>query len=173
VIVVSDDEAKTAGGKELRALLVAVNKDKPKSEDIAKLNKLISELPNLVAVIGDLTSQAELKILENAFSKDKAYILILSKSLKQMRHDMGYEQASVIEKSLIEHIVLCWLRLQTTEMRYEQAIKSAGLTEGAYWEAKLSSNQKRYLRSVETLARIRKLGISIQVNVAQNQVVTG
>lgn len=74
-----------------------------------------------------------------------------------MRADMGYEGASAVERSLIEHVCLCWLRLYATELRYEVNMKEATLAQGEFWEKKLSANQLRYLRSIETLARVRRL----------------
>jgi hypothetical protein len=51
--------------------------------------------------------------------------------------------------------------------------ENLSLAQGEYWEKKLSANQRRYLRAVETLARIRKLNITVQVNVADKMIVTG
>jgi hypothetical protein len=90
---------------------------------------------------------------------------------------MGYDHSSHLERLLIDHIVLCWLRLYDTELRYEAALKEGmSLTLGTYWERKLSSNQHRYLRAVESLARMRKLmerTPALQVNIAQQQIVAG
>jgi hypothetical protein len=68
--------------------------------------------------------------------------------------------------------VLCWLRLNIIENRHE-AQSNQTLAQGDYGERTLSSTQKRYLRAVETLAKIRKLGINVQINIADKQIVTG
>lgn len=40
----------------------------------------------------------------------------------------------------------------------------------AYWERRLNSAHRRYLRAIETLAKIRKQGLAVQVNIAVNQI---
>ncbi len=46
------------------------------------------------------------------------------------------------------------------------------LKQGEYWEKRLSSAQRRYLRACETLARVRKLAQAspLQVNIGAQQV---
>jgi hypothetical protein len=90
-----------------------------------------------------------------------------------MRKALGFDTCPAIERPLIQHVVLCWLRLHICELYYERHTKGATLTVATFWENTLSANQRRYLRSVETLARIRKLNLTIQVNVAHQQIVTG
>ena len=77
--------------------------------------------------------------------------------MADMRVDMGYDQSSAIEKGLIDNIVLCWLRLHICEFHYEKYTVNASIARALFWEKVLSATQKRYLRSVEALARIRKL----------------
>jgi hypothetical protein len=49
---------------------------------------------------------------------------------------------------------------------------SLSLEQGTYWEKRLSSVQRRYLRACETLARVRKLAQAapLQVNIGAQQV---
>lgn len=143
--------------KELGALLTKINKERPSPADVARVNEVLDKLPNLAWELGNLANQTELQIIENALRKDKATMLLVSRRMGLMRDEMGYEQATIIERGLIEHCVLCWLRLYVTELRYEGAMKDVTLAQGAYWEKKLSANQKRYLRAIETLARVRRL----------------
>ena len=53
--------------------------------------------------------------------------------------------------------------------RYQNAVAgSCSFDASSHWERKLSSVQRRYLRAIETLARVRKLmGIPmVQINIA-------
>ena len=85
---------------------------------------------------------------------------------------MGWEVAPPLERLLIEHVALCWLRVQCVEQRYAQIMaKSITLEQGRYWESRLSASQRRYLRATETLARVRKLRLPpVQVNIGEKQV---
>ncbi len=65
--------------------------------------------------------------------------------------------------------MLCYVRMFVVEQHYQNATgMSHSLAAGNYWERKLSSVQGRYLRSLETLARVRKLlGVPpVQINIA-------
>ena len=126
------------------------------------------------AVCGDLVHQVEQQIIAEACSTNQAAAVSIETYCTYQRNQFGYQAASPLERALIEHVVLCWLRLYVTENRYEQRMKeNLSLTQADYWERKLSTHQTRYLRAVETLARIRKLGIHVQINVARQQIVAG
>jgi hypothetical protein len=92
-----------------------------------------------------------------------------------MEQELGYASATPLEQMLIKHIVLCYVRLTDTEWAYEAPPTNGALTlaQAQWWERKLAFAQTRYLRAVETLARIRKLGINVQINVGAQQIVTG
>lgn len=85
-----------------------------------------------------------------------------------MRHDrkillgqLGYNVAPMLERMLIESVVLAW-------MRYNDELT---IVQAEFRERRLSAAQRRYLRAVETLARIRRLALpALQVNIADKQV---
>ena len=160
--------------EDLIALYRATSKANPKPEDVKALRGYLAKYPETLQAFGDLSVQVERRMLETAFSNNKAGDIATDEYMHNMRKGLGYDTASPVERPLIQHVVLCWLRLQLTENRYEaRQQESLSLAQGLYWEKKLSANQRRYLRAIETLARIRKLNINIQVNVAEKMVVTG
>lgn len=139
-------------------IVKATHKEKPKQEDIVKLKQFLVEHPDYCSRFGNLAVQVEMHICENAFRHSQVSVISLDKYCQKMRTDLGFNEASALEKSLIEHVVLCWLRLYTAELRYEMNMQtSLSLAQGEYWEKKLGYNQKRYLRSVETLTKVRRL----------------
>lgn len=140
------------------AVLDATDKEKPKPAELAQLRQFLTDRPELAAYTGDLAAQAMVQVLGNAYPARSGTRICVETFLMQMRDELGYEQAAAVERSLIEHVCLCWLRLHVTELRYEQNMQdSLTLSQGEYWEKKLSANQRRYLRAVETLAKVRKL----------------
>ncbi len=87
----------------------------------------------------------------------------------RLKESLGYAKAGPIDQLLIDQVAICYLRMNLYEERYEHAMaQTHAVIVGNYWEKKLSSIQRRYLRAVETLARVRKLvgGPSFQVNIA-------
>lgn len=144
---------------ELLDILKATNKEKPAKADLQRLEDYFMQHPTAVAQLGNLANQAQIQIVDHAFKTSEATAISVESYMADMRLDMGWDAASLVERSLIDHVVLTWLRLYVCELRYEALMNgnSLNLSQGVYWEKKLSSAQKRYLRAVETLARIRKL----------------
>ena len=72
-----------------------------------------------------------------------------------LKKDLG--SGPMLEQLLIQHAALCWLRLTLAELAYSNVVKgSITLTLGLYMEKRLTMAQKRFKRSCETLARVRK-----------------
>jgi hypothetical protein len=160
--------------EDLLVLYRATNKAKPKPEDVKAMRDYLAKYPKQAEAIGDLAVQVEHRMLETAFSNNKAGEIATDEYMYNMRKGLGYETASPVERTLIQHVVLCWFRLYLTENRYESRMQeSLSLAQGLYWEKKLSANQRRYLRAIETLARVRKMNITVQINMAHQQIVTG
>lgn len=84
----------------------------------------------------------------------------------QVRQDLGYEHSSVAERLLIDQVAVCYFRMNLAEA--EHSLLKASSAERTYREQRLSAIQRRYLRSIETLTRVRKLVQSpvVQVNIA-------
>jgi hypothetical protein len=80
------------------------------------------------------------------------------------------ENSTPVERLIIEQILLCWVRLASTEMSYTETIQEGGAIEMAqFQEKRLNSAHKRYAQACETLARIRKLqrkSQPVQINIA-------
>jgi len=98
-------------------------------------------------------------------------LLATTEYVEAMRRDLGYEKASALERGLIEHIVMCWLRLCRAERLYTQwTAKEWHYDLGDAQDRMLSAAQSRYLRAVEALARMRRLSVrALQVNIAGKQ----
>jgi hypothetical protein len=154
--MVIDDTAEPVE-ESLFSILVATNKEKPAPADVAKLTQHLAKYPDHCARLGDLSIQTEMRLIDNNFKDSKATIISLNKYCAKMRVDMGYQAASMLERPLIDCVVLTWLRWQVCELRYEANTQGVSLAMADYWERKLSATQKRYLRAVEALARVRRL----------------
>lgn len=141
----------------LAELVNAVDREKPTVEDQQQLSAYFKDNPHVVDALGNLVHLAQANLIKNSFGL-KSVQLSVGAKLQQMRDDMGFKQAGSVERSLIEHVCLCWLRLYDCELRYHMAMQNnPSMKQGKYWEGRLSANQRRYLRSVETLERVRKL----------------
>ena len=167
--VITDKAEETR--KTFRALLDKTNKEHPNPKDLKALSDLLSDNRKLelwrdIASAGYL---AEIMVIENAHAT-AGLKECWKHRLQVLKKDLGYDGAPMLEQLLIQQTALCWLKLNLVELSYSNTMKqSITLTLGVYWEKRLSAAQKRFTRSCETLARVRKLSRNtpaLQFNIA-------
>jgi len=149
----------SAGGNhELGELLEKTSKKKPAKADLVKLQTYLAEHPDHAMDVGNIARQMKITILMRAFKDYEGYEMTVAANCRGMMDELGYADAGILEQMLIDHIIVTWLRMYETEMRYENVqAASVTLTQALYWEKKLSSNQRRYLRAMEALVKVRRL----------------
>ena len=97
--------------------------------------------------------------------------LILKAEATDIKTMLGYNKANQLEKLIIDEIMLCW----THENQAHMILKNITFDRGEFsrashkhWQNNVTQCQKRYLRAIETLARVRKMNINVQFNIATN-----
>lgn len=89
-----------------------------------------------------------------------------------MADELAQPDDGPLESLIIRQIVGAWVRLAYTEYAYNGALVAGNqtLAQADFWERRLTAAERRYLRSCETLARVRRLGVpAVQVNIAERQ----
>jgi hypothetical protein len=148
-----------------------LNKERPNPADLEAFRKLLKEHDGLQLWrrVAGIAQMSETVALEQA-AIPAGLKELWERRLKDLRVDHGYNDAPIMEQLLIHQVVLCWLRLNLTEISYSSIVsQSVTLTKAMFWEKRLSAVQKRYTRACETLARIWKLSRNtptLQVNIA-------
>jgi len=150
-------------------LFTATNKPNPKDEDKEALRKYFAESPEICLEIADLSNRVQNQLLEtlaDSFLVRESYKV----KLAAMRDNLGWNGSSEIEKILIKQVCLNWLRLNYIEsVHLSKKTESHSHDSGIYWEKRLSSAQKRYLRACESLAKVRKLLAKAELREQQAQ----
>lgn len=152
-------------------LLRSVDKNSPAKSDIQELRRWLDECPELGQAAANLAEIAKKAIIELGPIQQKSVKMCIEAGMIQQKNDLGYQDAPALEQLLIDNIVLCWLRLHVVEIEVSKNTQgSHTLSAGRYWDQRLSVAQMRYLRAIETLARVRKTNVAIQVNIAKQQI---
>ena len=117
-----------------------------------------------------LQAAADVALTKGAEMVGEGLTLLWREQMQDMREALGYDAAPALERPLIDHATLCWLRLAVMELRYS-AVTGAENTFKAveHTEKRLTAAQKRFNRACESLARVRKLSRNtpaLQVNIA-------
>jgi len=142
---------------------------KPTPEDVKALKEWLQSHPGVWRVAGDLAEHAANAIIEHAAGGNTIFAESMKTGRLAMMKDLGYSEASGLERLLIEAVVLCWMRYTDTERRYQSVIgEGLTLNQADWWERRLTATHGRYLRACEALARVRKLMkyAPVQVNIA-------
>ena len=151
-------------------LLKTIDKNDPTPTDLQALRDMLRAYPDLWRVAGDLAQAAA----RNVVAKLGAHPLI-AESLKcawtAMQDELGYRDAPLLERLVIEQVALSWLHLYIIELEYTNVMgEPIPLASADHWERRLSAAQRRHLAACESLARLRKLATvgsaALQVNIA-------
>jgi hypothetical protein len=143
---------------------------KAKPGELTTFRADLERIPDAWRVFGDLSSNAERSLMKSA-GLSVATSEALTAGMRQVRRNLGYEEAPALERMCIESISLSWLRLSIAECQAAQALGGNSIGAREHWDKMLSSAQRRHLRAVETLARVRRLLRPVlQLNVGQQQV---
>lgn len=145
---------------------------KPSADDVARLRKEIVTTPaawSLASIPVELMRKSLIEKLAGQGATSALYRAETDILAKQL----GYDTAPALERMLIDHLLTVRLRLLHAETGYNQHIlnDSVPLPIAEYWNGLLSSTQMRYLRAVETLARVRRLARNtpaLQINIAHD-----
>lgn len=144
-------------------------KKKPSQKDLDELRKWINNYPELWRVVFDTAHVIEENFIKNMVG-GKVSIIAIQKNADEIRNEMDYSKVSIMEKMLIDNIVISWLGVQycnyqlTTRMGREEKLVIL-----EFWERRLSMSQRRYLLACETLEKVRRLKSrkpAVQVNIA-------
>ncbi len=127
--------------------------------DRAELRRLYDVYPQVWQAQGQFANRAQLDLVDRltaAWSVKEA----LRRTAADIRAQLGDAAATAIERLLIEQVVICWLRMQVQELTYTIVMHGGEpitTTKAEHEERMLRSVQARYLRAIETLARVRRL----------------
>jgi hypothetical protein len=144
-------------------------KKKPNPKDLAELRKWINEFPELWRVVFDTARVIEDNFIKNMV-QDKASITAMQKNTDEIREGLAYNKSSIMEKMLIDNVIISWLGVQYANYQLTARLgENEKIVILEFWERRLTAAQHRYLRASETLARIRRListKPAVQVNIA-------
>lgn len=159
----------------LQAAMKQVDTEHPTPQALTALRASFDEAPEIWRKIFDVTDTAIDRVVKTIVSGTIGQEL-LKRQVRDLRAEMGAGETSAMERTLINHIALCWLRVQSTELAYARVMegKELSIRQADHWDRRLGAAQQRYLRACESLARVRRLARPprppLQVNIGGQQV---
>ena len=153
-------------------LMRRVNADDADPQTVDLFQKLLSRVPSLWQKYGDMTKIAREQMLDYV-THEQATRMMIQRALDGHVEELGYHSATPLERLLIDHLQVCWLDFYEVKRRHAQVNAQSDNTSRyiEHWDRRLTQAQNRYLKSIDMLARIRRMLTPVaQVNVGVNQV---
>jgi hypothetical protein len=141
----------------------------PDPKDVARFRELAVAHPYLWPYASQV-SQGMREYIVNLVTDGRARAFILA-GLDILKKELGHDSAPALEKLLIDHILTARTRLYWVEQVYTRQIceNTNAPAAGAWADNLLTSAHNRFLRAVETLAKVRRLARNsplFQLNIA-------
>ncbi len=157
---------------DLVQIIQRCDKDKPTKEDKAALSQALQTHPAMWRAAGDLAEQAARKLAAGITATHAVRRSMLA-GYEQLQRDLLRPSDGELDRLLVQQVALSWLKLSLTEYEHAHYMLDSAqpIKRLEFWERRLSSAQRRYLRATETLSRVRRLQLpAVQVNIAEQQV---
>lgn len=154
----------TDASKRYRALVV---QKKRSPDELAEMRKLVSEHPIVARIYGDLGWLAREGILQELEEAAPGARIAASEYADTLREQLGYKESSTLERLLIDDILFCWVCYFRLGF-----MSSTSTSMQTHLDVMRAANQARFLKAIETLARVRRLLRLpvVQVNIAEQQI---
>ena len=150
-----------------------VDKEKPKTEAVVRFREALRERPEVWRLLGNVVEQARGELLRAVSPGSMGMQEMARLKAEELSRELGYAEAPPLERVLIDQVTLTWVHLYTIQVLYSRKLGERHTLELArHYERRLSAAQRRHLRAVEALARVRKLAgrSPVQINIAGQQV---
>lgn len=144
----------------LGVVMQRCNRSNATADDIKAMQRMVKHWPHLTE-LGDMLQRAMVELARGGADETVLGRMVKDAHMDRRKTELGYEHASAVERPLLLHVVLCEQHLGETTTRYAIAMRTGTISykDAAYWEGRVNQAQLRYLRAVETLARIRRVRI--------------
>ena len=78
-----------------------------------------------------------------------------------VRAELQTENSTATERLVVEQAVEAWVRLEYVQQRYDGAVLDNAADAMRFWDRMLTKAQQRYLRTLESLSKIRRYELQV------------
>jgi len=136
---------------------------------LERMRDMFRDTPDLASSISGLAWNAETAILAGVPAGVQELFRQQTTNLRKQLREEG--TGTVLESMLIRRIGLDFIAsLQAERARSLEPGESRSLELSRFYEQQADRAHRRFLASVESLARVRKLIVPLQINIAEQQV---
>ena len=155
---------------EFQEIIQKINNKDPEKIDVQKAEAMMRSNPRVYEIFEGTVGTLLNMFFDKATGGDKGQQLLKEAEALSIKELLGYNSSCQIEKLIIDQVLLCWAGVIYMENNVFTMLTKGGtpISTHNFYQEELSRYQNRYLKAIETLARVRKLnkGIAFQVNIA-------
>jgi hypothetical protein len=152
---------------QLAILIEKANRGKENGPEVQELRKFIDEHPDM-ANKHCVVAYSIRHSLMRKVSKEPGNFELFEREYELRRNQLGWKDASPIEQLMIERIMLCWVRLLWTEHYNGSFMQpSVPMRESEYADKQFTRAHSRYVKALESLAKLRQVQAITRVADAQ------
>ena len=121
-----------------------------------ELRELLDNNPTIWQTTGDLAAHAEAALINSIAGGDEFQKEVFSRTLAEMKAELGIEGAPILERLAIQRITMTWLEVQHLEL----VLASGTLTTikgQRHTSTRLDQAHRRHMAAVKSLTMLRKL----------------
>lgn len=119
----------------------------------------------------DLAFLAQAAVMRLLVGDDEALTKRTVQQLNTLKDELGWNDATPLERLLIDRIATCWLQCSHADFVAAALAEAATIQVSEFRQRRQDRAHRRFLAAVKTLAQTRRLlGPSLQVNIAERQV---
>ena len=156
---------------DLLTLLSRADTEEPSEADLSELRQYLNRFPELRHQVGSLAAIASDRLITLTTTRPFVYQAIVHVA-QDLRHKLTRPGDTAVEHLIIEQCIIAHMLHYTLHMQYLELTgdPDTPLQDLAFWEKRLTVSQHRFLRALESLARVRNLAIPLmQINIAKEQ----
>jgi hypothetical protein len=135
---------------------------------VAELRKVLDRFPELWRESGDIARVAEGAWMRRMAGQNEFFRESVSREAKALRRELLGAEPTVLERLLVDRVVVNWLSLNYAETLYAQLGTELGFEQGTYYQERIDRCQKRHLSAIKALAQIRRLQVPCPVTAQVN-----
>ena len=145
-----------------------IKKEAPSTRSKKELKKFFIENKEPSFPIQDYSRGLTEHLIEKMYGAEHKIIGPLKNGIEEMRIELGYDNSSTIEQLLIDDIIFGFFQMRNMQIILANFIVMEGATHKKirFADQMVSSAQRRFYKSIQTLTRLKKTGINLQINIA-------
>lgn len=155
---------------EVREALQKIARQTATSADVARVRRYLQTTPEgrrtVSQALGSIGAYGALQSTGAHSTDDNGTAAVMTQlytaELEHLRQSLESEATTPAELLLVQQVVESWSRLQYVQRKYDDALlRTSDPVQLSFWDRMLTRTQSRYLRTLESLSRVRRYEVQV------------